>query len=216
MCYDNNLSDLPTNKSFTYEEDVNYVSVDLRSANWVSLKKYDQLNELGNSYQEFLLRFGLPEVFLHSKYLRQFIFGNVNPKKQQKVQRNIIQEVVRQFQDDFNVEGVKNDEVIFSFKNFSDITILFDKLNISTETQMSDKFKIKIFTIRRVEDFRVDTIYDIKGNILRKEMVSVSGQEFYLKLKQYITLEPLNVKDLYFKSDGKLALWNIDGLNVSI
>ena len=209
LCYDNNLLDLPTNKSFTYEENVNYLSVDLRSANWVSLKRYDQLNELGDSYQDFLKRFGLPEVFVHSKYLRQFIFGNVNPKKQQKVQRNMIQDIVRQFQDQFRVEAVKNDEVIFRFDSFSDI----EKIG---ETLPSDKFKIKVFTVKRVEDFRVDTIYDIYGNELRNEMISVSGQEFYLKLKQYITGEPIDIRDLYFRADGKLAIWVVDGLNVKV
>ena len=217
LCYDNNLLDLPTNRTFTYEEGVKYVSVDLRSANWVSLKKYDQLNELGNSYQEFLKSFGLPEVFVHSKYLRQFIFGNVNPKKQQKVQRNMIQEVVRKFSDQFHVEGVKNDEVIFRFDRFSDIFKIYQGLDMAPAyVSPTDKFKVKIFTIKRVEDFRIDTIYDVGGVELRKEMVSVSGQEFYLKLKQYITGESINIRDLYFKSDGKLALWMVDGLNVCI
>jgi len=216
LCYGDDLIDLPTNKLFSYEEGVNYVSVDLRSANWASLKKYDQLNELGSSYREFLEKFGLSEVFVHSKYLRQFIFGNVNPKKQQKVQRNLIQEVVREFQDQFEVECVRNDEVIFRFDKFSDLNKIYNGLDVSVDTNINDKYKIKIFTIKRVEDFRVDTVYNIEGSELRKEMLSVNGQLFYLKLKQYITGEPLDIRDLYFKSDGKLALWMIDGLNVSI
>ena len=47
-------------------------------------------------------------------------------------------------------------------------------------------------------------------------MVSVSGQQFYLKLKQYITGEPHDIRDLYFKQDGKLAIWVVDGLEVKI
>ena len=209
LCYDNNLSDLPTNKSFSYEEGIKYFSIDLRSANWVSLKKYDQQNQFGETYSDFLKRFGLPEVFIHSKYLRQFIFGNVNPRKQQKVQRNIIQEVVKQLSNDFTIECVKNDEVIFSFKNFSEIEGVVSTLD-------SSKYKSKIFTVERVEDFRIDTHYDLGGNPTYKEMVSVNGQQFYLKLKQYITGESLDIRDLYFKQDGKLAIWMVDELNVSI
>lgn len=209
LCYDNSLTDLPTNKSFTYEKGVKYLSIDLRSANWVSLKKYDQENQLGNSYSDFLKRFDLPEVFTHSKYLRQFIFGNVNPKKQQKVQRNIIQEIVKQFSNDLTVECVKNDEVIFSFKDFSEIKVPLSTLD-------SSKYRSKIFTVERVEDFRIDTHYDMDGNSISKEMVSVNGQQFYLKLKQYITGEPLDIRDLYFKQDGKLAIWMVDNLEVKI
>ena len=209
LCYDNNLLDLPTNKSFTYEEGVNYLSIDLRSANWVSLKKYDQQNQLGDSYAEFLSKFGLPEVFVRSKYLRQFIFGNVNPKKQQKVQRNLIQEVVREYGSQLNIECVKNDEAIFSFKNFDDVKSIMESIDKS-------KYTAKIFTIQRVEDFRIDTHYNSNGNFLYQEMVSVNGQQFYLKLKQYITGELLDVRDLYFKQDGKLGIWVVDGLDVSI
>jgi hypothetical protein len=207
MCYDNNLLDLPTNKSFHYEENVNYISIDLKSANWMSLKKYDQLNELGDSYADFLKRFDLPEVFIHSKYLRQFIFGNVNPKKQQKVQRNLTQEIVRKFSDTFKVECVKNDEVVFSFQNLEDLKL------ISVD---ESKWKIKFFNIQRVEDFRIDTIFDINGDILYKDLVGVNGQQFFFKLKQYVTNEPLDVKDLYFKQDGKLAIWMVDNLEVRI
>lgn len=209
LCYDNNLIDLPTNKSFQYQEDINYLSVDLRSANWISLKKYDQLNELGLTYNEFLSRFGLPSVFVYSKYLRQFIFGNINPKKQQKVQRNIIQELVRDFNihfsDFLNLECVKSDEVILSFKSFDSINNIVNSIDI-------EKFKVKIFNIKRVEDFRIDTIYDVNGNILNKEMVGVNGKEFFLKLKQYITNEDIDIRDLYFKADGKLAIWNVENL----
>jgi hypothetical protein len=209
LCYDNNLADLPTNKSFSYEEGIKYLSIDLRSANWVSLKKYDQENQLGNSYDEFLKRFDLPEIFTHSKYLRQFIFGNVNPKKQQKVQRNTIQEIVRQFSNDLTVECVKNDEVIFSFKEYSEIKELVQTLDLN-------KYKSKIFSVQRVEDFRIDTHYDLLGNNLTKEMVGVNGQQFYLKLKQYITGDPLDIRDLYFKQDGKLAIWMVEGLEVKV
>lgn len=209
LCYDNNLDDLPTNKSFTYEEGVKYFSIDLRSANWVSLKRYDQQNQLGDTYSDFLRLFGLPEIFIHSKYLRQFIFGNVNPKKQQKVQRNLIQEVVRQFSNDLTVECVKNDEVIFSFKDFSEISPIISSLDES-------KYKVKILTIQRVEDFRIDTHYNIEGNPISNEIVGVNGQQFYLKLKQYITGEKLDVRDLYFKQDGKLAIWMVDDLDVKI
>lgn len=209
FCYDVNLLDLPTNNSYKYQENTKYLSIDIRNANWTSIKKYDQLNELGDSYTEFLKMFNVPDIFIHSKYLRQFIFGNVNAKKQQKVQRNIIQEVVRILDGQFQIECVKNDEVIIKFEDFEDI---LDIYNIIDQT----KYKIKIFSVERVEDFRIDTIYDKFGNILYKELVSVNGQLFYLKLKQYITGEKLDIRDLYFRNDGKLGIWVVDDLKYSI
>jgi hypothetical protein len=209
LSYDKNLLDLPTNKNFTYEEGVNYLSVDIKSANWVSLKRYDQDNQLGDNYIELLSKFDMPEIFSNSKYLRQFIFGNVNPKKQQKVQRNIIQNVVRQFSSLLSVECVKNDEVIFSFDSFDEIKDIISKID-------SNVYKTKLFQIERVEDFRIDSHFDQDENLLTKEMVGVNAHQFYLKLKQYITKEKIDLRDLYFKQDGKLALWVIDNLKIEI
>jgi len=211
LCYDKNLIDYPTTKSIEYLEGTKYLSIDLRSANWVALKNYDpiHINELGTDYIDFLGKFNLPKVFVHSKYLRQFIFGNVNPKRLIKVQRNLIQEMVRKYQDDFQVEGVRNDEVIFSFKEFSDIKDIYNGID-------HVKYKTKVFTVNRVEDFRIDNLYDVDGNLLNREMMGVDGTLFYIKLKEYITGEKLDIRDLYFKSNGRKAIWVVDNFKVEL
>lgn len=212
MCYDKNLYDYPVNKSIQYSEGVKYLSFDIKSANWVSLKRYDpsHINELGEKYTDFLKRFDIPDVFINSKYLRQYIFGNTNPKKSIKVQRNIIQEeVIRPYQDILDVEGVRNDEVIFKFNDFSEINDIYNNID-------KERFNVKIFEIKRVEDFRIDTLFDNNGNILSKELSGVHGDLFFIKLKQYITKEDLDIKDLYFRSNGKLAIWSVDNLKCEI
>lgn len=210
LTLDKSLNDYPINKSIHYDVDKIYLSVDLKSANWQSLKFYDQQNELGDSYQEFLSKFDAPKVFVHSKYLRQFIFGNVNPKRQQKVQRNIIQkEIIRKFDDEFVIEGVKNDEVIFLLNDFKDSKKILDSID-------KERFNCKIFKVDRVEDFRIFNYFDSDGNFLRKEMVGCSGHQFYWKYKQYITGEKIDIRDLYFKSEGKIGIWLHDDLKVEI
>jgi len=211
LCYDKNLVDFPTSNTIQYDEKLKYISIDLRSANWIALKNYDpvHINELGNTYEEFLSKFDLPKVFIHSKYLRQFIFGNVNPKRLIKVQRNLIQDIVRNYQDSLILEGVRNDEAIFSFEDYSQLQEIVPTIDQS-------KYKVKIFTIKRVEDFRIDSVFDDKGNFLYKEMFGVDGTQFFIKLKEYITEEPLDIRDLYFRSNGKLALWYHEKLNFSL
>lgn len=210
LLYDKSLIDYPTAKSIEYKEGVNYLSIDIKSANFSALKRYDiPLNELGENYFEFLSKFTVPNVLIQSKYLRQFIFGNLNPKKIIKVQRNMIQEVVRNYQDHLQVEGVKSDEVIFSFKNFSEITDIFNEIDKS-------KYNVKIFSINRVEDFRIDNIYDIYGNMYHREIMGVDGNLFYSKLKEYITKEPLDVKDLYFKINGRLAIIATENMKIEL
>ena len=35
-------------------------------------------------------------------------------------------------------------------------------------------------------------------------------------LKKYIFNEPCDIRDLYFRMDGDLAIWNVDGLNIEL
>ena len=93
---DNLIPDLPVTKNFEYEEGKKYISVDLNKANWLVLKKYDPtfLNELGDSYQDFLQKFDIHPFFYESKQFRQFIFGHLNPKRQVKAQRVIIEDLI--------------------------------------------------------------------------------------------------------------------------
>lgn len=212
LIYDNLLPDYPVTKNFQYDESKKYISIDINKANWVALKKYDPdfENSLGNSYEEFIDKFDVPEIFNHSKQLRQYIFGNINPKRQGKVQRDIIQKLL----DDFSylnleVSCVKNDEVIYSFDSFDQISDLLNKVD-------KKLFKIKLFTVKRIEDFRINTYLSENAEELYSEMVGSNGNLFYLNLKKYILNESIDIRDLFFRMDGNLAIWYIDGLKITM
>lgn len=208
--YDNLLPDLSNTKNFKYDEGVKYLSIDLKKANWQSIKKYDPdfLNELGDTYYDFLSKFDVPEVFKHSKQFRQFIFGNINPKKQIKVQRNIIQGVI----DSIGIEPVcvKHDEVIYSYQSIDDV------LDILLKFKNDDNFNIKLFNTTRVEDFRIDNLLDSNGVVLERDMIGCNGNLYYINLKKYITNEILDIRDLYFRVDNRFAIWNVAGLKISL
>lgn len=211
LIYDNLIPDYPTTKNFEYSEDKKYISIDIRKANWVVLKKYDPefAPELGQSYEDFISKFDVPEIFNHSKQLRQFIFGNINPKRQMKAQRVIIQELLDKYKHlNLGIACVKNDEVIYSFDNISEVKEILDTLDY-------DRFKVKMFSVKRVEDFRVNTYFDEDGD-LHKEMVGCNGNQFFMNLKRYIFNQPIDIRDLYFKMDGQLAIWNVENLKVEL
>ena len=201
---DNLLPDYPISKSFQYEEDKKYLSIDMRKANWSVLKSYDPsfINELPNSYDELLDKFEMPEVFKRSKSLRQYVFGNVNPKRQAKAMRSIMQSIIEMFKSyDIKIENIKNDEVIYSYYN---IEYLSENILPKIDT---NKFKIKLFTTKKVEDFRIDYIMNESEQVLYKEMIGCNGNRFFLLLKKYIFEEPFDIRDLYFRMDGNMAVW---------
>lgn len=208
---DNLIPDYSTTKNFEYSEEKKYISIDIRKANWMVLKKYDPefAPELGNSYEDFISKFDVPEIFNHSKQLRQFIFGNINPKRQMKAQRVIVQEVLDKYSHlNLDIACIKNDEVIYSFDDLNQVDEIINTIDL-------ERFKIKLFTVERVKDFRINTYLSEKGDVLHKEMVGCNGNLFFLYLKQFIFNEDLDIRDLYFKMDGNLAIWNVEGLKIS-
>ena len=209
---DNLLPDLPTTKNFEYSEDKKYISIDINKANWVVLKKYDPefAPELGDSYEDFISKFDVPEIFNHSKQLRQYIFGNINPKRQGKAQRVVTQSILNKYNHlNLDIACIKNDEVIYSFESFNQIKEILTSVD-------REIFKIKLFTVKRVQDFRINTFLSESGEELYKEMVGCNGNQFFMNLKNHIFEESLDIRDLYFRMDGSLAIWNVDKLKISL
>lgn len=210
---DNLIPDYSISKNFEYSEDKKYLSIDINSANWTVLKKYDPpfLNELGETYIELLQKFNVHPVFFNSKQFRQYIFGNINPKRQIKAQRVIIEELIQSISHHSNLEILctKSDEVIYQFDDFNDIQKIISNLDDTS-------FKYKIFTVERVEDFRVNTFYNKLGSISHKELSGCNGHKYFIYLKKYILNESLDIRDLYFRIDGDLAIWNIEGLDIKL
>jgi nucleoside diphosphate kinase len=213
MVDDNLIPDYPTNKGFEHSEGINYLSVDLRMANWQAMKKYDPyfVNELGDNYSDLLNKFDVPEVFHRSKHFRQYIFGNLNPKRQIKMQRVLVQDIINALEKHgLEIECVKNDEVIYSFDNIEDVREIIEGLD-------GEDFSVKAFTVKKVENFRINQyLCKDSGEILHSEPVGCNGHKFFMYLKKYIFNEPYDIRDLYFRMDGELAIWNTERLKLKL
>ena len=211
---DNLLDDLPCSKNFEFSEGVNYLSLDIRMANWQVLKKYDPsfLNELGDSYVSLLRKFDVPEVFHNSKHFRQYIFGNLNPKRQIRAQRIMIQDIINGLANyNLKIECIKNDEVIYSYTNPDQV------LEIINNLDHDDFLKAKTFNITRADNFRINNYLDLNNNVIHKELVGCNGNKFFYYLKKHILIdEEMDIRDLYFRVDGDIAIWNIEGLRATL
>jgi len=199
------VPDLSVDKNFTYEEGKYYVSFDLRKANWQAVKSYDPefVNDLGDSWESLVDSLGIPPLFARSKQLRQYVFGNLNPKRLMKVQRKMVQSLLNKLPEP---DCVKHDEVIFSFESF-DFAYDFAKFGAP------DNFRSKVFTVDVRNGYRINNYIDSDGNVYDREPVGCNGHKYFMVLKQEVFGEPLDVRDLYFRMDGELAMWIIPGLN---
>lgn len=99
-----------------------FISIDLKKANFQALKYFNKEIVLDcNTYQELISKFTDMEYMKESKYLRQVIFGNMNPKRQVKLERYIIEKILNYLLEkklfkDSSIRMVSNDEIIFELE----------------------------------------------------------------------------------------------------
>lgn len=202
------VSELPVDKNFRYSEGRYYVSFDLIKANWQAVKSYDPdfLNEMKGSWEELVSHLEIPPLFSRSKQLRQYVFGNLNPKRLMRVQRKMIQSILENLP---KPDCVKHDEVIFSFDT---LDLAYEFVKIKTP----GKFRTKVFTVDVRDGYRINNYLDVDGVVYDREPVGCNGHKYFMVLKNDIFNEPLDVRDLYFRMDGELVVWVVPELNLNL
>lgn len=128
-----------------------FTSIDLVKANWQSFRYFNkELVSNKNSYFEWASQFTNEKYYINSKQIRQIVFGNLNPKRQQSMQRRMIDAIWGKLDEDLlNVVGATSDELIIQHGDscpeqslsgyISDIINEFD-------------VNIKVFNLKRIED----------------------------------------------------------------
>ena len=90
-----------------------FVSIDLKNANYISLLHSGAINKPKDcTYEDFMSDYTDIEHFKKSKYFRQVLFGHLNPKRQQKVQKYIINHIRELLNTDLKVFSFTSDELV--------------------------------------------------------------------------------------------------------
>jgi hypothetical protein len=97
-----------------------FISVDLKKANFQAIKYFDKNNVYGNTYEDLVGKFTDLDYIRNSKYFRQVVFGQLNPSRQQTVEKFLIYKVINHL---MTYYGVTTDDIV-TIK--ADEIILFD------------------------------------------------------------------------------------------
>lgn len=189
-----------------------FISIDLKHANFNVMKMYSPTLTMGfETYEDLIGSVSEFDYFKKSKYMRQVIFGNLLPKKQQRMQSWVMDQVVSVLNKNVgigldNFISVSADEVVFEMNEFINPTIKAIEDKLKTENRhtadMFDNFKINAFTLKSIggENFFV------KESLLtdKVEFKGIPSFLFMQTYKKYVG-RPLEDKDLIFYHEGYLA-----------
>lgn len=149
-----------------------FISIDMRKANFSSLQHYDSDMFTGApTWEDFIGLFTDNKHIINSKYVRQVILGNCNPKRHITYEKYLMDGVVDFVTTFFmplnKVVFFSNDEIVF------DITD--NELNVENAYQLQNILDIKTTIPLKVELF---TLHKINGtNGYYKEIFKVNGQK---------------------------------------
>lgn len=181
----------------------NLISIDLEKANFNVFKLLGLDKELNvNNYNDLIKKFTEDEYYLQSKKIRQVIFGELNAKRQQRIQKYIINQIAEKLlKNNLTISSSSSDEVIIENKN-----------NLTTkDIQEILKDLPEEYKFYRVEHFKLSKI-DEENNFYVKnindgekiEFKNIQGHLFHQVYKKYKNLE-INNYDLLFYHEGQLA-----------
>lgn len=189
-------------------------SIDLKKANFNSLKLYDpDLVNNANTYDEFISKYTSIKYFTESKQLRQVIFGKLLPVKQQSIQKQIIQEICLGLKAIFNHEyspryGTTGTDEILIF----DLPLISDNLDIDTDwySEIWDAIPSKYHNIVTLDFFKLEQVHPEKPFFIKKysedniEFKNIPSIYLPQVFKHYYNL-PIEDNDLMFNFEGKKA-----------
>lgn len=138
-----------------------FLSIDMSKANFTSLKHYSKdIVGCKDTYEEFIGMFTNEEYFKASKYIRQVVFGNQNPKRQTTYEKHLmdtlLSRILNQIGNGYKrrIVSFSNDEIVINFsgipKKYIDVTFEMIRSILRDYEREGIILKDELFELRKV------------------------------------------------------------------
>lgn len=192
-----------------------FISIDMKKANFSSLKQYDAgIFEGACTWEDFIRKFTDNEHIVNSKYIRQVILGNCNPKRHITYEKYLMDKIITAIEHDTYLleKGLTLSDIVF----FSNDEIVFD---VTRFTINLGKFQMRLIHLLneenmgvplRVEIFRLKKINGISDGYIKEnctEMPEIKGVDanMYPFVVRALKNEDIKENDKVFVFNGRLA-----------
>jgi hypothetical protein len=182
----------------------NYVALDMKSANFQALKFVNSELVLGfNTYDELLSQYTDSEYIKLNKAFRKALFGLLDSKKQQKIQKYLMFSLYRTLEglglDMSQLYGATSDEFVIRIVTGNEVEIAKKALSKHVNDMNLVLEKFRLDHVHPVKNFFAK-VYDDNSFDLKK----VDGQ-FIPEVIRHMKNQKPNPNDRYFRIDGRVA-----------
>ena len=210
-----------------YTEETNgkrFLSIDLKKANFQALKYVGVVSDV--TYEQFIYRFGGDDYIANSKYLRQVIFGKMNPSRQIKIEKYLMFKVYEAIKDvtekyGLTIFSMNSDELIFEIpKEFYDNWLIdfensrelandiYDLVgeNIGVEIKV-EYVEIKRLPIVSANGTKIDA-YERTNIFTNQKTLKKASTTFYPQIYKLWNEMLIEDNDMVFYFENQLATFN--------
>lgn len=134
-----------------------FISIDMRKANFSSLHHYSADMFGVNTWEEFIGKFTDNQHIINSKYIRQVILGNCNPKRHITYEKYLMDILLTDLlEKHISIERVvffSNDEIVIDASDMNKSRQILLAFNIEQYLKdASPKFKVELFTLHKIDN----------------------------------------------------------------
>lgn len=202
-------------KLYTQEQDgCMFFSFDMKKANFQALKYVNPSIVYDcNTYEDFIGKFTDSWYFKSSKYSRQRIFGELNPKKTRKIEEALTNEFALSIKEEMAAKNLtpftfNGDEIIFKFNGTEKE---FERTNDHDREYNGVLFKLEKFKLyhrqfkRKTSDAHLDVFE--KENFLNGHTKKLKGvpETYYPQVYKLLNGKEINDSDLVFYNEHELC-----------
>lgn len=133
-----------------------FISIDMRKANFSALKFYDKsIFSNADTWEEFVGRYTENKHIVNSKYIRQVILGNCNPKRQVTYEKYLMGLVLEVLIDELgysasDIAFFSNDEIVINMGKYEDCINKQKILEMVVNVRFNIPFRIELFYLHKI------------------------------------------------------------------
>ncbi len=209
------------------------LSIDIHQANYAIFSSFDVYGDFPESWADLCDEEDINPLLASSKAWRQLVFGNMNPKRNQRFQQVFLQSFIDLLKPlgvtDDHIISLTADEIVLTIgmnlkeagQNMQAVSLMADMI-VGPDCSESVPEPFRGNLSLNLRPFRLKTInkgaylrekYSYEDGVMEfshKSLYGVPGNQYYYHLKTDILDEDLDPRDLLFMTDHRLAKWVID------
>ena len=133
-----------------------FISIDMRKANFSALKFYDKsIFSNADAWEKFIGGYTENKHIVNSKYIRQVILGNCNPRRQVTYEKYLMDLVLEVLIDELgysasDIAFFSNDEIVIDMEKYKDCIRKRKLIEWQIKGYFNIPFRIELFYLRKI------------------------------------------------------------------